>query len=51
MMLYTKYESFGPFSFGQEEFWKKLVGDHPGIMPVKFGQNPMNGLRGEDVSK
>jgi len=26
-----------------------LVGDHPGIIPVKFGQNPMSGFRGEDV--
>jgi len=24
-----------------------LVGDHPGIIPVKFGQNPMSGFRGE----
>jgi len=23
-----------------------LVGDHPGIIPVKFGKNPMSGLRG-----
>ena len=22
MMLYTKYESSGPCSFGQEDFWK-----------------------------
>jgi len=22
---------------------------HPGIIPVKFGQNPMSGFRGEDV--
>jgi len=28
--------------------WKTLVGDHPGIIPVKFGQNPMSGFR-EDV--
>jgi len=26
-----------------------LVGDHPGIIPVKFDQNPMSGFRGEDV--
>jgi len=26
-----------------------LVGDHPGIIPVKFGQNPMSGFRGKDV--
>jgi len=26
-----------------------LVEDHPGIIPVKFGQNPMSGFRGEDV--
>jgi len=29
--------------------WTTLVGDHPGIIPVKFGQNPMSGFRGEDV--
>jgi len=23
--------------------------DHPGIIPVKFGENPMRGFRGEDV--
>jgi len=23
--------------------------DHPEIVPVKFGQNPMSGLRGEVV--
>ena len=72
MMLYTKYESSGPCSFGQEDFWKLhfenliflpcniiiqptgkvwtiLVGDHPGIIPVKFGQNPMSSFRGEVV--
>jgi len=26
-----------------------LIGDHPGIIPVKFGENPMSGFRGEDV--
>jgi len=25
-----------------------LIGDHPGIIPVKFGQNPISGFR-EDV--
>jgi len=29
--------------------WTTLVGDHPGIIPVKFSQNPMSGLREEDV--
>jgi len=29
--------------------WTTLIGDHLGIIPVKFGQNPMSGLRGEDV--
>jgi len=24
--------------------WTTLVGDHPGIISVKFGQNPMSGL-------
>ena len=32
-----------------ETVWTILVGDHPRIIPVKFGQNPMSGLRGEDV--
>jgi len=27
-----------------------LIGDHPGIIPVKFGQNPISGFR-EDVVK
>jgi len=26
-----------------------LVEEHIGIIPVKFGQNPMSGFRGEDV--
>jgi len=26
-----------------------LIGDHPGIIPVKFGQNPMRGFRGDVV--
>jgi len=26
-----------------------LIGDHPGIIPVKFGQNPMSGFRGDVV--
>jgi len=29
--------------------WTTLVGDHPGIIPVKLSQNPMSGFRGEDV--
>jgi len=32
-----------------ETIWTPLVGDHPGIIPVKFGQNQMRGFRGEDV--
>ena len=71
MMLYTKYESFRPWSFRQEDFLKfhfknlfidpvtylcnqpepfetTLIGDHPGIIPVKFGQIPISGSR-EDV--
>jgi len=27
--------------------WTTLVEDHPGIISVKFGQNPMSGFRGE----
>ena len=34
MMLYIKYESSGPCSFRQE--------DHPGIIPVEFGQIPIS---------
>jgi len=26
-----------------------LIRDHPGIIPVKFGQIPISGFRGEDV--
>jgi len=29
--------------------WGAVNFDHPGIVPVKFGQNPMSGFRGEDV--
>jgi len=29
--------------------WTTLVEDHPGIIPVKFGQNPMSGFREEVV--
>ena len=31
-----------------ETVWTTLIGDHPGIIPVKFGQIPINGSR-EDV--
>jgi len=26
-----------------------LIGDHPGIIPVKFGPNPISGFRGDVV--
>jgi len=26
-----------------------FLGDHPGIIPVNFGQNPMSGFREENV--
>jgi len=26
-----------------------LIGDHSGIIPVKFGQNPISGYRGDVV--
>jgi len=29
--------------------WTTLIGDQPGIIPVKFDQNPMRGFWGEDV--
>jgi len=29
--------------------WTILIGDHPGIIPVKFGKNPMIGFRGDVV--
>jgi len=32
-----------------EQYELTLVGDHPGIIPVNIGQNPMSGFRGEDV--
>jgi len=28
-----------------------LTGDHPGIIPVKFGQNPISGFRGDVVER
>jgi len=30
-----------------EIVWTTLVGGHPWIIPVKFGQIPMSGLRGD----
>jgi len=27
--------------------WTILIEDHLGIIPVKFGQNPMSGFKGE----
>ena len=32
-----------------EMVWTTLIGDHPGIIPVKFGQNPISGFRGDVV--
>ena len=49
MMLYTKYESSGPCSFGQEDCILKTYFFYPGIIPVKFGQNPISGFRGDFV--
>jgi len=31
-----------------ETVWTTLIGDHPGIIPVEFGQIPISGSR-EDV--
>jgi len=31
-----------------ETVWTTLIGDHPGTIPVKFGQIPISGSR-EDV--
>jgi len=31
--------------------WTTLIGDHPGIIPVKFGQIPISGFRGDVVYK
>jgi len=31
-----------------ETVWTTLIGDHPGVIPVKFGQIPISGSR-EDV--
>jgi len=29
--------------------WTTLIGDHTGIIPFKFGQNPISGFRGDVV--
>ena len=29
--------------------WTTLIGDHPGSIPVKFGQNPISGFRVDAV--
>ena len=33
------------------ESFTTLIGDHPGIIPVKFGQNPISGFRGDVVEE
>jgi len=60
-MLYTKYESLGPCSFRQEDFFKLhfenlffdpvtiLIADHPETISVEFGQIPISGSREEVV--
>jgi len=38
---------FGPRDLLMQQIrtiWTTLVGDHPWIIPVKFGPNPMSGL-------
>jgi len=64
MMLYSKYESSGlrqedfwkfhfknlfidPVTYLCNQL-EQFEGVHQGIIPVKFGQNPMSGFRGED---
>jgi len=54
MMLHIKYESSGPCSFRQEDFWKLHfenlmfnLGDHPGIIPSEFGQILISGSKEE----
>jgi len=46
-MLYTKYESSGPCSFGQEEFWK-LHFENLFFDPVTYFATNWNGLNNFD---
>jgi len=48
-ILKTYFLTLWPTYVTNKKKWTTLVGDHPGIIPVKFGQNPMSGFRGEDV--
>jgi len=48
-ILKTYFLTPWPTYATNETTWTTLVGDHPRIIPVKFGKNPMSGLRGEDV--
>jgi len=56
-MLYTKYESYGPSGFRQEDLWKlhfqNLFFDNMTYLcnqfEPKFGQNTVSSFRGEDI--
>jgi len=39
---------FWPCDLLMQPIRTNLVGDHTGIIPVKFGQNPMSSFRGDD---
>jgi len=47
MMPYTILKALGLVV--SDKIFENCTRDHPGIIPVKFGQNPMSGFRGEDV--
>jgi len=48
-MLKTYFLTPWPTYATNQNHLNNLEGDHPGIIRVKFGQNPMSGFRGEDV--
>jgi len=48
-ILKTYFLTLWPTLQPTETVWTTLIGDHRGIIPVKFGENPMSGFREEDV--
>jgi len=43
--LLTPWPTYAPTG----TVWTTLIGDHPGIIPVKFGKIPISGSREDDV--
>jgi hypothetical protein len=48
LKLHFKNLFFDPVTY-LFNYWTILVGDHPGTIPVEFGQSPISGSREEVV--